>query len=635
MEISDLQEPSNHPADEFLHSDYHGSQHIHLSEKPHHNRDEENSEQSNPYGTELTPYAEVPLSNTLTESFLERDSSTFVLNEHDGEPLYPPSLGHGRDWSFGRMLPYNRRNDAELHPRKDNFLIEKCSPPETSTNGAPQLLTSFKELPYSCRIRDIKETPVTFDPPKISDTSHTFERSRSGDFLLMRQRGRRKPRILFSQAQIFELESRFKHQRYLSAQEREHLAATLKMSPQQVKIWFQNRRYKVKRQQQDRSLEQATALQHSIRRHAATADKGSASRLFAVEGPILSPRARTNAVIPSPPFYADPQPLGQLKWFHESRDLADSVRCYPTAGDCVSGTFTQEPRSIQNFPSHCSFSQLFPEPWSHISPETRLNCFPYTPQIHSNLREGCAHSIQQQSSEDFNNTYTRFFQDRARTMCGTFKDPDTVNQHGNFTDGSMANSHTKATNFQFEPSIDSIFRRGSPSASYFEHCSPTKESTNIIGYLAMKRLCNKGHSEYSGEDELCERLKDINQWHTTWPKVEGRSPISENAGTFVAPHLNGYSGQHCGFNDSQGPLVDSEAAMPNTEEASDSTNSQSNKRPVDLEDYAPPHGHEDPRAVHVDPLNCTRTTIEDWKRAFTQSLQAQGELYGWPYSGLE
>uniref|UniRef100_UPI00358E49AD homeobox protein Nkx-2.5-like isoform X2 n=1 Tax=Myxine glutinosa TaxID=7769 RepID=UPI00358E49AD len=70
-----------------------------------------------------------------------------------------------------------------------------------------------------------------------------------------RPRQRRKPRVLFSQAQVFELERRFKQQRYLSAPEREHLAALLKLTSTQVKIWFQNRRYKCKRQRQDRSLE--------------------------------------------------------------------------------------------------------------------------------------------------------------------------------------------------------------------------------------------------------------------------------------------------------------------------------------------------------------------------------------------
>ncbi|KAG7462475.1 hypothetical protein MATL_G00185240 [Megalops atlanticus] len=48
-----------------------------------------------------------------------------------------------------------------------------------------------------------------------------------------KQRARRKPRVLFSQAQVFELERRFKQQRYLSAPEREHLATTLKLTSTQ------------------------------------------------------------------------------------------------------------------------------------------------------------------------------------------------------------------------------------------------------------------------------------------------------------------------------------------------------------------------------------------------------------------
>ncbi|CAM9372454.1 unnamed protein product [Lampetra planeri] len=59
---------------------------------------------------------------------------------------------------------------------------------------------------------------------------------------------RRRPRVLFSQAQVCALERRFARQRYLSAQERDHLAGGLKLTPTQVKIWFQNRRYKTKRQ---------------------------------------------------------------------------------------------------------------------------------------------------------------------------------------------------------------------------------------------------------------------------------------------------------------------------------------------------------------------------------------------------
>ncbi|EFA09624.2 Muscle-specific homeobox protein tinman-like Protein [Tribolium castaneum] len=74
-------------------------------------------------------------------------------------------------------------------------------------------------------------------------TSSKTELRKSG-----RQRSKRKPRVLFSQAQVYELERRFKQQKYLSAPEREQMAQGLKLTPTQVKIWFQNRRYKSKRQ---------------------------------------------------------------------------------------------------------------------------------------------------------------------------------------------------------------------------------------------------------------------------------------------------------------------------------------------------------------------------------------------------
>ncbi|GLV35803.1 ventral nervous system defective [Carabus blaptoides fortunei] len=65
---------------------------------------------------------------------------------------------------------------------------------------------------------------------------------------------KRKRRVLFSKAQTFELERRFRQQRYLSAPEREHLASIIRLTPTQVKIWFQNHRYKTKRAQHEKGI---------------------------------------------------------------------------------------------------------------------------------------------------------------------------------------------------------------------------------------------------------------------------------------------------------------------------------------------------------------------------------------------
>lgn len=83
-----------------------------------------------------------------------------------------------------------------------------------------------------------------------ADRSPAGEDPKCDQLLLEAPKQRKKrSRAAFSHAQVFELERRFNHQRYLSGPERADLAASLKLTETQVKIWFQNRRYKTKRRQ--------------------------------------------------------------------------------------------------------------------------------------------------------------------------------------------------------------------------------------------------------------------------------------------------------------------------------------------------------------------------------------------------
>ncbi|TPP39608.1 Homeobox protein Nkx-2.4 [Fasciola gigantica] len=105
---------------------------------------------------------------------------------------------------------------------------------------------------------------------------------------------RRKRRVLFSKLQTQTLERRFNEQRYLSAAEREHLAKLLDLTPTQVKIWFQNHRYKMKRAGE----EAMNTSENSISSHGPIANPiyGSSVIDYRIShnDPVKTPRASNN-----------------------------------------------------------------------------------------------------------------------------------------------------------------------------------------------------------------------------------------------------------------------------------------------------------------------------------------------------
>lgn len=145
---------------------------------------------------------------------------------------------------------------------------------------------------------------------------------------------RRKRRVLFSQAQVYELERRFKQQKYLSAPEREHLAGLIHLTPNQVKIWFQNHRYKLKRQAKDKSSQQLQQDGSGGRLCATTHRSSSVSPVLSKNGKGChndssgsnhngNRQSSSGEALTATPQQQQPQPQQQVNQLSSTDDLED------------------------------------------------------------------------------------------------------------------------------------------------------------------------------------------------------------------------------------------------------------------------------------------------------------------------
>lgn len=203
--------------------------------------------QNNPHHTDLDPGMTEALYTTTDLSYMPRH-----WPQIDHGPLPPIHGAHQQQHHLLPPLhhPPKMSPDSTSPPISDRSSVEPTSLTDPSaTMGAPPLTLLQRSDTSSAPPSNggLSENEDGGDQDDGSGDKDDDQQTQGGH-------KKRKRRVLFSKAQTFELERRFRQQKYLSAPEREHLASIIRLTPTQVKIWFQNHRYKTKRAQHEKGL---------------------------------------------------------------------------------------------------------------------------------------------------------------------------------------------------------------------------------------------------------------------------------------------------------------------------------------------------------------------------------------------
>ncbi|XP_032773763.1 homeobox protein Nkx-3.1 [Rattus rattus] len=173
-----------------------------------------------------SPWAAPPTQSKRLTSFLIQD----ILRDH------AERRGGHSGTPQHQCQPDPRRDSASELDEAEGSSVTLEDPPGIRSSPTETRAETESDAHFETYLLDCEHTPVLSSAPQV--TKQPQKRSRAA----------------FSHTQVIELERKFSHQKYLSAPERAHLAKNLKLTETQVKIWFQNRRYKTKRRQLSEDL---------------------------------------------------------------------------------------------------------------------------------------------------------------------------------------------------------------------------------------------------------------------------------------------------------------------------------------------------------------------------------------------
>ncbi|CDQ65666.1 homeobox protein engrailed-2b-like [Oncorhynchus mykiss] len=195
------------------------------------------------------------IDNILRPDFGRRKDGTFNydenhLNRRENSPRLPPKSGQlggtvaGEGTSNSRSVGEPKKDivgDAPLKSRGE--IGDQCLSSDSDSSQAISAPSSKPMLwpawVYCTRYSDRPSSGPRSRKPKKSTTTTTTTTTPSKDD--------KRPRTAFTAEQLQRLKTEFQTSRYLTEQRRQSLAQELGLNESQIKIWFQNKRAKIKK----------------------------------------------------------------------------------------------------------------------------------------------------------------------------------------------------------------------------------------------------------------------------------------------------------------------------------------------------------------------------------------------------